>query len=484
MNKHTPKPLSVWKTGVPLSLGILGIFAMLLTLVNLSVRSRIHKEIENRDARAIHALAQHELDRTRSELGYPEGEPDINDFILWEALLATSSYPGILGIQLYSGNGEHLDSVPNGFRGSQISPEVLEETGMLEPASRFLGEQPPENHFANPEIEGPMPLLEVAIPLNFEDSEDLLGIARFLIDGGEIRNSFASVDKRLIQQGVIFFLIGGGILILLLLFGFYRLNRAQSQINERTRALIRANTDLSLAVKTNAVGSIAAHLLHDLKNPLSGLRMFVNNASRTQGEKLDPGELDYAMSATRKMEDLVKEISEVLLDEKQNTPYQITLRELKEAITHKVAPAAEENGAVFLCDEAPEGALDSSRANLLLLILYNLIQNAIEVTPPSLAVILEISRDGDGVTFEVADHGPGIPPERRDKIFEPGHSNKAKGTGLGLAISRQLAYHIGADLKLAHTDHSGSRFRIYLDMKTTLAPAPAATQKIEKKIHV
>jgi hypothetical protein len=85
------------------------------------------------------------------------------------------------------------------------------------------------------------------------------------------------------------------------------------------------------------------------------------------------------------------------------------------------------------------------------------------------------------VTVSVADHGPGIPPEDRHRVFEPYFTRKADGTGLGLAIVKQVVDLHRGGLRLEETPGGGATFVMTLPVRPVLArivaePAPAAPQ--------
>jgi signal transduction histidine kinase len=101
-------------------------------------------------------------------------------------------------------------------------------------------------------------------------------------------------------------------------------------------------------------------------------------------------------------------------------------------------------------------------------ILLNLLSNAAKFTPSGGQVTLQIrSRKGRLTDIVVADTGPGIPADKRDKVFDPfvqvhrDLSNRLGGVGLGLAISRDLARGMGGDLSLEDSD-VGARFVLSL----------------------
>ena len=108
-----------------------------------------------------------------------------------------------------------------------------------------------------------------------------------------------------------------------------------------------------------------------------------------------------------------------------------------------------------------EGKLANRHANLVLLILENLLHNAFQVTPRGQRVQLSMAAHGEHVRFEVVDAGPGFPPHLLKNLFAVCRSTKG-GSGLGLAISRQLASHLGAQLELKSSTAAGCVFALTL----------------------
>jgi signal transduction histidine kinase len=134
------------------------------------------------------------------------------------------------------------------------------------------------------------------------------------------------------------------------------------------------------------------------------------------------------------------------------------LQEFSEMLSAKVRPLAKEAGVRFESVRVGDGTLLNREANLLSLVLYNLVQNAIQATPPDKLVTLRISAGGGRIVCEVQDEGPGISEAQRAQLFKPCRSTKEGGSGIGLAISQQLAKCIGAKLELKETAPTGSRF--------------------------
>lgn len=104
--------------------------------------------------------------------------------------------------------------------------------------------------------------------------------------------------------------------------------------------------------------------------------------------------------------------------------------------------------------------LDSHRASLLCLIANNLIENAVAVSPPAAEVRVMLSRQPQSVALTVTDQGPGVPPEVRERLFQPGATGRPGGSGLGLAISHRIARQLGGELELADMGPAGTCFRL------------------------
>jgi signal transduction histidine kinase len=77
-------------------------------------------------------------------------------------------------------------------------------------------------------------------------------------------------------------------------------------------------------------------------------------------------------------------------------------------------------------------------------------------------VELELRSSNGQVRVDVADSGPGVPPERREVIFQPFVSQDMNGTGLGLPIASELAIALGGRIELEDGARGGSRFRLVL----------------------
>src|SRR5262249_50988730 len=92
----------------------------------------------------------------------------------------------------------------------------------------------------------------------------------------------------------------------------------------------------------------------------------------------------------------------------------------------------------------------------------NLIRNAVEASGGRGTLEVYVSPDGEGVRVAVADHGPGVSPSLRGRIFEPYVTDKVEGTGLGLAIVKQAVELHHGTVDVATTQGGGATFVVRL----------------------
>jgi signal transduction histidine kinase len=222
---------------------------------------------------------------------------------------------------------------------------------------------------------------------------------------------------------------------------------------------LRANQELALAAKTSALGAVAAHLIHGLKNPLAGLQNFVA-ARGALPDSSEAADWDQAVASTRRMQTMINQVVSVLREEPAGTTYEVTLAELEGIVRNRVQPLARERGVGFTSVVQAEAALPNRAANLVALILVNLAENAVQTTPAGKAVSLSFQKNETRLVFEVRDEGAGFPADT--PLFMPCRSVKEGGTGIGLALCKQLANHLGAELELATSTAAGCVFILRL----------------------
>jgi signal transduction histidine kinase len=113
-----------------------------------------------------------------------------------------------------------------------------------------------------------------------------------------------------------------------------------------------------------------------------------------------------------------------------------------------------------LGDELGEPASCMGTALQLQQVVANLVQNAVDASPPGGRVLIALALDGSDWLLSVDDEGPGVPEDRRERIFEPFYTTKPEGvgTGLGLAISHTILREHKGSLRVTTSPLGGARF--------------------------
>ena len=453
------------------------VLAGAVLLTTLQVRQRIREQIVGRDGEVLSAVArlqyQEEIEADPGATG-AAGQLAV--------LLQASQLKGVLGARLFDASGAFVQSFPPEVLDSSLQPADVAVLRLLKPVCRVYPSAPlsaiflPD--FAKPDLSrATVPLLEVNVPLYAGVEGPLQGAAQFLIEGQGIMGEFSRLDRHLMLQAIWIFVIGGGLLALVIPLAFRRLQQAYALVGQRTDDLLRANQELALAAKTSALGAVTAHLLHGLKNPLAGLQTFVR-ARETEFVGAQLSDWQQAVISTRKMQALVHEVVSLLKEEETGIRYEISLRELGEMIAQRLLHQVRERKVDFSMQLSPAPDLPNRVANLMVLILVNLLQNAIEASPAGGAVSLAGFVSGKQLIFEVRDQGAGFPSEITP--FAPCRSSKEGGSGIGLALCKQLANHLGASLELSSNAPTGCVFSLSLPLEVCKGPAQSVASTMTR----
>ena len=224
-------------------------------------------------------------------------------------------------------------------------------------------------------------------------------------------------------------------------------------------------------VKTNLVSTVS----HELKTPLSSIRMGLHLLLEEKIGTLNPKQLELLLAAREDSERLLRMIND-LLDlarlESGQTRQRFELISPKILIKNAVPDLnslVEANDAHLVTNIAPElpdVAVDLRQIGH---VFSNLVANAARHSMPGEDVVLSAKPIGKSVRFSVLDHGPGIPKEFQSRIFErffriPG-TEDSTGVGLGLAIAKEMVVSHGGSIGLQSTSGKGSEF--YFDLPAT-----------------
>ena len=206
---------------------------------------------------------------------------------------------------------------------------------------------------------------------------------------------------------------------------------------------------------------------HELRTPLTAIRGHVE--ALREGIVSEPEQvrssLDVIASEADRLERLVGDV----LDLAKLQAHRFTVRheevDLGRVLDHAYSAFAEEarrREIDYRLEAVPEPPVIVSDGDRVLQVISNLLTNAFRWTPDGGRIDLELTAENGVARVDVADSGPGISKEQRERIFEPFISNDVNGTGLGLPIARELAVALGGRIELSSASGTGSRFRLVL----------------------
>jgi len=255
----------------------------------------------------------------------------------------------------------------------------------------------------------------------------------------------------------------------------------------RVAALLLATADrrthASRTERLAAMGEAIAALSHSIKNILQGLR----GGADAMELALDRENLGLAREGWQVMArnlDRILALSLNMLVYSKERGLDLesrTCRDVVSDVVGLVEAGARRRGVTIACDFDPTEPPILIDADALHQAMLNLVGNAIDAAEgeagPTVRISTRFDPTGDRMRIDVADDGPGIPTDRRARIFEPFFSTKGqRGTGLGLAVARKLVHKHGGEIDLVEENRTGATFRVTLPASRDDEPDAAGTR--------
>ena len=235
------------------------------------------------------------------------------------------------------------------------------------------------------------------------------------------------------------------------------LSRRFNAAAERVQSLMASQAALLQSQK-----SLLANASHELRSPLARIRMAVE-LSGTQGS---PAARDEIQRSITELDQLVDEILLASrLDAREADIGTVESVDLIGLLAEECARV----GAVFELPEGTGEVVVPGVVKLLRRAVRNLLENAVRHGRRTghAEVVAQLSLEGGYAVLHIDDRGPGVPPDQRERIFEPfyrlpGASEREGGVGLGLALVRQIAARHGGSVACDNREGGGARFTLRL----------------------
>jgi two-component system, sporulation sensor kinase E len=219
------------------------------------------------------------------------------------------------------------------------------------------------------------------------------------------------------------------------------------------------------------IGQIAAGTAHEIRNPLTAIRGFlqvIGHKMKENGQQKEHGYIDIMLREISRISSLVGEF--LMLSKPRHLNVQ-SVNVTK--VFNDILPIIKNEALLYNIDVMIKRQLTTipmieADGELLKQVFLNVSKNAIEAMKDGglLTIRLKTNEKRKHVVVEIMDTGPGIPPHVLEKIYEPFFTTKENGTGLGLPICRQILREIDGEIKI-ESGPKGTKVKVYLPLIKT-----------------
>ncbi|MEN8168103.1 MAG: PAS domain S-box protein, partial [Pseudomonadota bacterium] len=253
--------------------------------------------------------------------------------------------------------------------------------------------------------------------------------------------------------------------------------RLQAVVETRNQELARSQT-------LTAMGRMASMIAHDLRNPLSSVKMTLQILGRYPEveSNLEANELrQIALEQVQYMGDILSDMLTFSRPDALKSNW-ITIDKVIDMAASISQRRLDESGAVLKINYQAGLPTLYGDATKLRQVFSNLISNAAQATEGvpgphiDIDVMLELGLEGTAIRVEIRDNGCGLKPEEREKLFEPFFTTRAKGTGLGLAIVKRILDQHQASISLEPNEPQGTCAVVTLPVTPHAAENPESQQ--------
>jgi signal transduction histidine kinase len=232
--------------------------------------------------------------------------------------------------------------------------------------------------------------------------------------------------------------------------------------NEMTAQLRRTRQELIEAERLATAGQMAATFAHEIRNPLSSMKMMLQLAAETDAHPRTAAYIQNSLEEIDRLDDLVEE----MLDFSRPPPLQFRpcrLRDAVQAVLDVMEQTFRQQDVSVRFDVSADPVVLGDE-DALKQAVWNVLLNALEAQPRGGEVAVSLRRSGTRAEIEVADRGPGLGDEARAQLFRPFFTTKTRGSGLGLVTTKRVIEQHGGEVRLQDRAGGGTQASLLLPM--------------------
>ncbi len=242
--------------------------------------------------------------------------------------------------------------------------------------------------------------------------------------------------------------------------------------NQMTRDLRDSRNELISAERLATAGKMAASFAHEIRNPLSSMRMLAQMLMRKQDlpESKQKQSMQYILEEIERIDVIVKGFMDfahpAVLDSAPHNLNQVLqeVLDLMEAnLNHHQISLIKK-----FAPDLPPISLDRDKLKQAFM---NIVLNAMDAMPEGGTLEILTLRGSDKVRIDVVDTGVGIPPEDLNRLFEPFFTTKSQGTGLGLANAKRVLEQHSGDIRSKSVVGRGTTMSLWLPLSSDSSPS-------------
>ena len=226
-------------------------------------------------------------------------------------------------------------------------------------------------------------------------------------------------------------------------------------------AIRQMENEVARSRHLNSIGSLAAGVAHEIRNPLSSIKGFaVYFKERLSGNKEDEQTADVMIAETERLNRVISQLIEFARPQELKKE-KVQFAELVQHTIKLIAADAQKNKISVEIDAVanlPELEVDPDKIKQVLL---NVFLNSLAALKESGKMIIELSPGTDNLTVIISDNGTGIEKMDLPKIYDPYFTSKPAGTGLGLAVVQKIMEAHGGKIDVKSTIGEGTKVFLY-----------------------
>jgi PAS domain S-box-containing protein len=228
---------------------------------------------------------------------------------------------------------------------------------------------------------------------------------------------------------------------------------------------------LTIQDKMASLGRVAAGIAHEIRNPLSGINIYLNTLKKLHHQDGSEVKVEQILKQIQAASNKIESVIRRVMDFAKPGEPKFTLIDINDPVTDAINLSAVtmRKGGIkikkMLTNDLPQSYADKNLIEDMVLNLLNNAAEAMKTMETGKTIVVETSVEDDHIIIQVSDSGPGVALEMRHKILDPYFTTKHEGTGIGLSLCHRIINDHGGSLTVTDSEYGGAEFRIEIPIK-------------------